>query len=231
MNHSKLGHRVRIGTTAALLATAGLGVAACSTGPPPSSPPTSSANGPKPAANSGEGGFQLVPNQSALIAQVVATVKADESANSSLLSGEAPSLARAPIANRQFASEETGQALINSVASYAAEAAAHETFTGTNRAAWVSVIPGSFELLGSTPSVYVAVCNASAQLVLDAQGLPVPGLPGERGDDGELNLMEYFGTWKDAKALDGPTYPYGTAANACAGWLGKAQQDVVEGKL
>ncbi|MGH9128929.1 MAG: hypothetical protein ACRDY2_08180 [Acidimicrobiales bacterium] len=183
------------------------------------------------ANNSGAGGFELVPNQAALIAQAVATVKSDGIANANLLSAAPPSLARAPIANRLFATEETGEALINSTAAYAAYVAAHETITGTNRTAWVTAIPGSFELLGNTPAVYVAVCNASAQIVRNAQEVPLPGFPGEQGDDGELDLMEHVGTWKLAKALNGPNYPFSTGTGACAGWFGQAQQDVLEGKL
>ncbi len=228
MNHIKLGHSVRIRTVTALLATGGLGLAACSQTPASAPPPTSSATAP--TANSG-GWALLVPNQAALITQAVATVKADETANANIWSAAPPSLARAPIANQEFAAEETGQALIDDMSSYAAAAAAHQSFVGSDKAAWVKVIPGSFELLGNTPAVYVADCDASAQIVLSARGVPLPGLPGKKADDGGLYLMEYAGTWKESKALQGPIYPYSTAANACSGWFGQAQQDVVENKI
>ncbi|MGH9132029.1 MAG: hypothetical protein ACRDWV_10255 [Acidimicrobiales bacterium] len=236
MNHSKLGHRVRIVTTAALVAAGGLGLAACSKAPPRSaspptaSPPTSAAS-PTSTANSGGGSFTLVPNQAALIAQAVAELKADETANANIWSAAPPSLVRATIANRLFASEESGQALINTMAAYAGAAASHETFVGSNHAVWVTVIPGSFELVGNTPEVYVAACDASAQIILNAQGAPLPGLAGRKADTSGLHLMEYSGTWKNDKTLEGPDYSYSTAVSSCPGWFGQAQQDVVEGKL
>lgn len=224
------GLRWRLGAVGSTLAAVVLAATACGT-PTPASTITTTTTTSAPVSTTAPTAPPLVANETALIAQAVATVKADELVGSEIWDAATPTLARAPVADQAFAALDSGQALFNDEQAYAGVAAAHQTVTGVNQAVWATAIPGTFELVGNTPKVDVAVCFASAQIFHGPSGAPLPGPPGELGDSSGVSVMKKLGTWKEVKALDGPGYPYTKAANACPGYFILAQQQVVEGKI